>query len=454
MKTSRLVGLMGLMLVVLAVSASVSYGFHGNRGVPSAMYYADTESWTPYSQDGFNPYAGYEPGTQMIHPFNAPTPWSYRAWNRKLVSPAPPLSYEYNGQTYGYNPFATYGTSSYGTSFGKRGVLRRGVAVGVPCEECEKEVTPAAPVAPEETEAVPAEEQPAAEPALSYATSDTGMAYGQEYVPEFAEGDTFYGDSFDCGGCGACDMCCDPCFDMCCDPCFDTVVAPKRSWGLFSGCKLFGNTKSWFSKLSCKKSFCSSSFNDAWFVDDCCFPCCDPCAVCCDPCAVCCDPCCGAGFGEMGTGSCCGQTEGESTLIEDGSLSAPVPPTPEETNPAPTPTGIEATTPADSGQISVPAYPSAPAPAANPASGVINMLVPEDAVVYINGYKTKLTGTERSFTANHLEEGQSYEFEVCVVSSVNGEVVQQVKSTVLTAGSFSTLAFNEASNQLGTVALK
>ncbi|MDD3587155.1 MAG: TIGR03000 domain-containing protein, partial [Thermoguttaceae bacterium] len=122
-------------------------------------------------------------------------------------------------------------------------------------------------------------------------------------------------------------------------------------------------------------------------------------------------------------------------------------------------------------QISVPSYPSVPAPnapanptapgaapAGNPlksgSTGVIKMTVPEDSIVYINGYRTKMKGTQRSFNANNLEEGQSYSFEVRVVAALDGQLVEEVKETTLVGGVVSSLAFMQNSAKVSTVALK
>lgn len=104
--------------------------------------------------------------------------------------------------------------------------------------------------------------------------------------------------------------------------------------------------------------------------------------------------------------------------------------------------------------------PAAPAPNPGPApqkmgtTGTIQMFVPNNAIVYINGYKTKLTGAERTFTAKNLSEGESYDFEVKVVCAENGQQFEQVKTTTLTPGSTRSLAFEfDNFKKMETVAL-
>ena len=75
-------------------------------------------------------------------------------------------------------------------------------------------------------------------------------------------------------------------------------------------------------------------------------------------------------------------------------------------------------------------------------AGVIRMLVPEDSVVYVNGYRTKQSGETRTFAAKNLKYGETYEFEIRVVAVRNGQTVEDVQTAVLTAGEKTALAFN------------
>ena len=74
--------------------------------------------------------------------------------------------------------------------------------------------------------------------------------------------------------------------------------------------------------------------------------------------------------------------------------------------------------------------------------GSIRMRVPESAVVIINGYRTKLTGTVRTFVAKDLVPGEIYEFEVKVLIEQDGKILSGTKQTELRAGGSSLVAFD------------
>ena len=231
----------------------------------------------------------------------------------------------------------------------------------------------------------------------------------------------------------------------------------------------------------------------AYFCDPCwsCDPCwtCDPCGVpaACDPCATCgipaaCEPC---GFvaprSVWAPKACCGYDVYPGEVNElDSETGLPK---------KPTANGVDSATNSDSASVTAadnaPAVPSTlatepaapkadaatpaadslldqpatgddlpawdgddaeaiPTPAPNPnlGAGVIRMLVPEDAVVYVNGYRTKQRGEVRSFAARDLVVGEAYSFEIRVVALRNGERFEDVQTTVLTAGETTALAFN------------
>ena len=231
----------------------------------------------------------------------------------------------------------------------------------------------------------------------------------------------------------------------------------------------------------------------AYFCDPCwsCDPCwtCDPCGVpaACDPCATCgipaaCEPC---GFvaprSVWAPKACCGYDVYPGEVNElDSETGLPK---------KPTANGVDSATNSDSASVTAadnapavlqtlstePAAPKAdaatpaadslldqpatgddlpawdgddaeaiPTPAPNPnlGAGVIRMLVPEDAVVYVNGYRTKQRGEVRSFAARDLVVGEAYSFEIRVVALRNGERFEDVQTTVLTAGETTALAFN------------
>jgi len=257
---------------------------------------------------------------------------------------------------------------------------------------------------------------------------------------------------------------------------YSTFVAPRREGCLSRFCK---RIKGAF----CKRcNYCQPAYvcDPCWnFCDPCCAPACSticdpcwtPCAPICEPCAApACDPCgcVNSSYGAVyAPRSCCGDGFYPGKLNE-------LDPT---TGKAVTEGGIDAQTPngapnAAAGSIlttepeqpavpairndslQVPSYEqdsdgdseleTVPTPQANPnlGAGVLRMLVPEDAVVYVNGYRTKQKGEVRAFAANNLEVGETYTFEVRVVALRNGEIYEDVQTATLTAGKSAALAFN------------
>ena len=201
----------------------------------------------------------------------------------------------------------------------------------------------------------------------------------------------------------------------------------------------------------------------AYFCDPCwsCDPCwtCDPCGVpaACDPCATCgipaaCEPC---GFvaprSVWAPKACCGydvypgevnELDSETGLpkkptangvdsatnSDSASVTAAdnAPAVPSTLSTEPAAPKADAATPAADSLLDQPATgddlpawdgddaEAIPTPAPNPnlGAGVIRMLVPEDAVVYVNGYRTKQRGEVRSFAARDLVVGEAYSFEI------------------------------------------
>lgn len=75
--------------------------------------------------------------------------------------------------------------------------------------------------------------------------------------------------------------------------------------------------------------------------------------------------------------------------------------------------------------------------------GCIRMTVPEDAMVVINGYRTRMTGTDRQFVAKNLVPGESYAFEIKVILERDGQILAGVKKTLLQAGQSADIVFND-----------
>jgi len=268
---------------------------------------------------------------------------------------------------------------------------------------------------------------------------------------------------------------------------YSTCVQPRREGCLSRLCK---RIKGMFGKRCCLCqpayvcdpcwSFCETSCAPA--CSSVCDPCWTPCAPACDPCGVsACDPCGYVGYNAgavFAPRSCCGDGfyPGEVNELDpvtgkavvEGGIDAQTPnvaPKQAPNSAVPNYTLIPNSTlrtepeqpavPAMKQQFDdpqVPAYEqndgseleTVPTPQANPnlGAGILRMLVPEDSVVYVNGYRTKQQGEVRTFAANNLEVGETYTFEVRVVALRNGEIYEDVQTATLTAGSNAALAFN------------
>jgi len=166
--------------------------------------------------------------------------------------------------------------------------------------------------------------------------------------------------------------------------------------------------------------------------------------------------CCGyTGYGYVGSYSsgslCCG----------DGAVAAPYGSVP---TPATQPTLVP--TPAKKPVIEPPTMPSEPAPAptepAPPApgampepapampktsatsaenSGILTVWVPNDAKVTVNGIETRSSGSRRQFVSYGLKPGLSYKYVVRAQIVRNGQVVEDTRDVVLTAGRITAVAF-------------
>lgn len=91
--------------------------------------------------------------------------------------------------------------------------------------------------------------------------------------------------------------------------------------------------------------------------------------------------------------------------------------------------GVESASPAD----------VQPTPAEG--TGVLNIIVPEDAKVFVNDQLTKSTGTERQFVSRGLRGDRQYSYRVRIEFEKDGKLVTETKTTTLTAGSDAKLAF-------------
>jgi uncharacterized protein (TIGR03000 family) len=80
------------------------------------------------------------------------------------------------------------------------------------------------------------------------------------------------------------------------------------------------------------------------------------------------------------------------------------------------------------------ANPSESQGTANPGDARLRLRLPEDAVVFVNGRKTKTTGELRSYVSRDLLANRTYTYEVKAVVTRDGEQRVQTKVVDLTAG--------------------
>jgi uncharacterized protein (TIGR03000 family) len=79
-------------------------------------------------------------------------------------------------------------------------------------------------------------------------------------------------------------------------------------------------------------------------------------------------------------------------------------------------------------------------------AGLLSIQVPEDAAVFVNGYRTKSTGTTRQYVSNGLKPGMSYKYEVRAEMVRDGRLVEDTRVVYLTAGNSESVAFSFDSN--------
>lgn len=73
---------------------------------------------------------------------------------------------------------------------------------------------------------------------------------------------------------------------------------------------------------------------------------------------------------------------------------------------------------------------------------VLNINIPEDTKIYVNGTLTKTKGTSRSYVSRDLEKGKSYSYEIRAEADQDGQLVSRTKVVALTAGANKTIEFD------------
>ena len=111
--------------------------------------------------------------------------------------------------------------------------------------------------------------------------------------------------------------------------------------------------------------------------------------------------------------------------------------TPVDLTPSPGPTGTEVD------------------PAVDDDTAILNLRLPAEAVVYVNGKQTRTPGEFRSYVSRNLEPGKRYTYEVRAEVNQGGTKVARTKVVHLTAGSHKTvdIEFDESRQVVTSVTL-
>lgn len=78
--------------------------------------------------------------------------------------------------------------------------------------------------------------------------------------------------------------------------------------------------------------------------------------------------------------------------------------------------------------------------------------LPNDAVVFINGLRTKSTGAHREYASDNLEAGRVYRYEVRAQVVRNGKLIDDTKEVLLKVGERRSLAFDFFGNHNASLA--
>ena len=102
----------------------------------------------------------------------------------------------------------------------------------------------------------------------------------------------------------------------------------------------------------------------------------------------------------------------------------------------------------------MPAEPAVPKTSGTSAdeSGVLTVWVPYDAKVTVNGLETRSSGSRRQFISYGLKPGLGYKYVVRAEVVRNGQVQEDTRTVMLTAGQVTAVAFgfNTTSQQVAS----
>ena len=143
-------------------------------------------------------------------------------------------------------------------------------------------------------------------------------------------------------------------------------------------------------------------------------------------------------------------TESRPSVDQPGPPRWPSPASPQQADPpVPTPPTPSPNAPAvpPAGTPNEPALPRAATwAAAHHGDGIISILVPEDAVVTINGYETKSTGRVRKYVSRELKPGLVYPFTIRVDVTRDGRRLSETRQVTLARGALEAVVFDFAPN--------
>jgi uncharacterized protein (TIGR03000 family) len=85
-------------------------------------------------------------------------------------------------------------------------------------------------------------------------------------------------------------------------------------------------------------------------------------------------------------------------------------------------------------------------------TALLNVSVPADAKIFVNGAATTSTGSERQYISRGLNAGNRYEYEIRAEMTRDGNTVTETKSVTLSPGQLVNLSFNFDQNKEAPVA--